>query len=73
MDDEALYRQVTCGSEAALAELVTRYHSPIYQFLYWYTRDPALADDLAQETFIRLLAVRGEPPAHFRSVERWRF
>lgn len=62
-----LYRQVSRGNEAALVELVARYHSPIYQFLYRYTSDPALADDLAQETFIRLLAFRGEPPAHFRS------
>lgn len=66
MDDEVLYQQVRHGDEAALAELVTRYHTPIYRFLYRYTSDSALADDLAQETFIRLLAFRGTPRAHFR-------
>lgn len=67
MDDEALYRRVRGGDETALAELVARYHSPVYQFLYRYSGDPALADDLAQETFIRLLAYRGEAPTHFRA------
>ncbi len=67
MDDEARYRAVMRGDEAALTELVVRYHTPIYQFLVRYTGDPALADDLAQETFIRLATRRGEPPAHFRA------
>lgn len=67
MDDETLYQQVLKGNEAALVELVKRYHSPLYKFLYRYTGDPALADDLAQETFMRLLAYRGEPPARFKS------
>lgn len=66
LDDETLYQQVLKGSEAALVELVKRYHSPLYKFLYRYTGDPALADDLAQETFMRLLAYRGEPPARFK-------
>lgn len=66
LDDEILYQQVLRGSEAALAELVNRYHSPLYKFLFRFTGDPALADDLAQETFMRLLAFRGEPPARFK-------
>ncbi len=67
MDDEALYRAVLRGDETALAELVARYHSAIYGYLYRYTGDPALADDLAQETFIRLVTNRGAPPARFRA------
>lgn len=67
MDDEVLYQRVRDNDETALAELVARYHAPIYQFLYRYTGDPALADDLAQETFIRVLAYRGEAPAHFKA------
>lgn len=67
MDDETLYQQVMKGSETALAELVTRYHQAIYAFLYRYTGDPALADDMAQETFIRLMNYRGSPPRRFRA------
>lgn len=67
MNDEALSRRVMQGDEAALAELVARYHSAIYGYLYRYTGDPALADDLAQETFIRLVTQRTAPPTHFRA------
>ncbi|MCC6805720.1 MAG: sigma-70 family RNA polymerase sigma factor [Anaerolineae bacterium] len=67
MDDEAVYRQMRQGDEAALAELVARYHTAVYRFLYRYTGDPALADDLAQEAFIRLVTYRGDAPVHFRA------
>lgn len=66
-DDEALYQQMKRGDEAALAELVARYHSAIYRFLYRYTGDPALADDLVQEAFIRVVTYRGDAPVHFRA------
>ena len=65
--DERLYRQMLNGDETALNELVGRYHRPIYQFLCRYTADPALADDMAQETFIRVLKYRGTAPRRFKS------
>ena len=67
MDDETLYQQVRHKNEAALGELVARYHSPIYKFLARYTGDAALADDMAQETFIRLLTHAGPPPQRFKA------
>lgn len=67
MDDETLYRQVLKGGETALVELVNRYHNPLYKFLCRYTGDTALADDLVQETFTRLLTYQGEPPTRFKS------
>lgn len=66
-DDETLYRQVLQGKEAALIELVRRYHVPLYKFLCRYTGDVALADDLTQETFTRLITYQGVPPTHFKS------
>lgn len=67
LDDEALYAQVLAGDEAALVELVKRYHKPLYQYLCRHTGDTALADDLAQTTFTRLITWRGAPPRRFRS------
>lgn len=67
LDDETLYQQVMQKNEAALVELVARYHNPIYRFLYRYSGDAALADDIAQETFIRLINFRGSPPRCFRA------
>jgi RNA polymerase sigma-70 factor, ECF subfamily len=67
VDDETLYQQVRSKNEAALGTLVERYHSPIYKFLVRNTGDTALADDMVQETFIRLLTHKGPAPDHFKA------
>jgi RNA polymerase sigma-70 factor (ECF subfamily) len=52
--DEALVaRVVSLRDQQAFTELVRRYQSPVRNYLRQLTRDPASADDLAQETFIR--------------------
>ncbi len=43
------------GHDAALRELVRRYERPVFSLLYRMVRDRALAEDLAQETFIKVL------------------
>lgn len=43
------------GHEAALRELVRRYERPVFSLIYRMVRDRALAEDLAQETFIKVL------------------
>jgi RNA polymerase sigma-70 factor (ECF subfamily) len=52
--DAELARDALAGSEAAYRELVTRYASPAVNFIYRFTRDRALAEDLAQEGFLRV-------------------
>lgn len=64
--DESLYAQVLAGSRSALAELVNRYHGPLLKFLYRLTGQAQTAEDLAQETFIRLLTYQGSAPDRFR-------
>jgi len=41
------------GNEGAFAELLSRYERPIFSLVYRMVRDRALAEDLAQEAFIR--------------------
>src|SRR5437867_4561025 len=43
------------GHEAAFRELVRRYERPVFSLLYRMVRDRALAEDLARETFIKVL------------------
>jgi len=43
------------GHEPAFRELVRRYERPVFALLYRMVRDRALAEDLAQETFIKVL------------------
>lgn len=48
----ALARQ---GLEAGYRELVRRYQRPVFSLIYRMVRDRELAEDLAQETFIKVL------------------
>jgi RNA polymerase sigma-70 factor (ECF subfamily) len=43
------------GKQAAYRELLSRYERPVFSLIYRMVRDRALAEDLAQETFIKVL------------------
>lgn len=47
------------GADWARAELFDRHHRPLYRFLVAHCGDPALAEDLVQETFIKVYAKIG--------------
>lgn len=53
--DEDLFREWQIGSAAALEILVRRYHAPLVAHLYRMVGDAHLAEDLTQETFVRLV------------------
>src|SRR3989337_654527 len=57
------------GHEAAFRELVRRYERPVFSLLYRMVRDRALAEDLAQETFVKVLnGIKSyNPEVKFRS------
>src|SRR5256885_14863529 len=58
------------GHEPAFRELVRRYERPIFSLLYRMVRDRALAEDLAQETFIKVLNAIGSYHPHFKFPSR---
>jgi RNA polymerase sigma-70 factor (ECF subfamily) len=43
------------GEEAAYRELIRRYERPLFSLLFRMVRDRELAEDLAQETFVKAL------------------
>ncbi|NLG63059.1 MAG: sigma-70 family RNA polymerase sigma factor, partial [Candidatus Cloacimonetes bacterium] len=43
------------GRETAYRELIDRYQKPVFSLVYRLVRDRELAEDLAQETFIKVL------------------
>src|ERR671933_723635 len=43
------------GREAAFRELIRRYERPVFSLIYRMIRDRELAEDLAQDTFIKVL------------------
>jgi RNA polymerase sigma-70 factor (ECF subfamily) len=62
----ALARQ---GREAAYRELIGRYQRPVFSLIYRLVRDREKAEDLAQETFIKVLNAieRYDPSYKFSS------
>jgi RNA polymerase sigma-70 factor, ECF subfamily len=53
--DEDLFREWQKGNAAALEVLVQRYHTQLIAHLYRLVGNTYLAEDLAQETFVRLV------------------
>lgn len=53
--DEVLLSSYRNGDLAAFEQLVNRYHSRIYGFALRMTGDTELAEDMAQETFLRVM------------------
>ncbi|MEX0912725.1 MAG: sigma-70 family RNA polymerase sigma factor [Gemmatimonadota bacterium] len=52
--DHDLVRFARTGSEKAYRELLDRYQRPVFSLIYRMVRDRELAEDLAQETFVKV-------------------
>lgn len=65
--DVALMMRVKAGDEAAFAKLVSSYQDRLISVFYHLVRDRTQAEDLAQETFLRVYRARlgYEPKAKF--------
>lgn len=60
LTDEVLMRRYRdLGTEAIFNELVHRYERELYRYLARYTGDPALAEDVFQNTFLQIHLKRG--------------
>jgi len=55
LSDQDVVRHAARGREAAYRELIRRYQRPVFSLIYRMVRDRELAEDLAQETFIKVL------------------
>jgi RNA polymerase sigma-70 factor, ECF subfamily len=53
--DQQIVAWARGGHESAYRELIRRYERPVFSLVYRMVRDEALAEDLAQETFVRVL------------------
>lgn len=57
--DRALAAKAAKGHQGAFRELLERYERPVFSLVYRMVRDRALAEDLAQEAFIRAFKAIG--------------
>jgi RNA polymerase sigma-70 factor, ECF subfamily len=55
MSDQDVVQRAAQGREAAYRELIRRYQRPVFSLIYRMVRDRELAEDLAQETFVKVL------------------
>jgi RNA polymerase sigma-70 factor (ECF subfamily) len=65
--DVQLMLGVKAGDDTSFELLLQRYRTPLVNFLYRMVRDPATAEDLAQEVFLRVYRARRKysPSAKF--------
>jgi RNA polymerase sigma-70 factor (ECF subfamily) len=70
--DVQLMLDVKAGDEQSFELLLRKYKTPLVNFLYRMVRDTAVAEDLAQEVFLRVYRARQEyaPSAKFTT---WMF
>ena len=55
LSDQQVVELARAGKEVAYRELLRRYERPVFSLIYRMVRDRAAAEDLAQETFIKVL------------------
>ncbi|MEN8376618.1 MAG: sigma-70 family RNA polymerase sigma factor [Gemmatimonadota bacterium] len=55
LSDQDVVAQAAEGHERAYRELISRYERPVFSLIYRLVRDREAAEDLAQETFIKVL------------------
>ena len=69
MDDIDLMMRVKAGDWLSFAALMDRHRTNVEKFLFNKVRDRALAEELAQETFLRVYRARAtyEPTARFKA------
>jgi RNA polymerase sigma-70 factor (ECF subfamily) len=64
--DQEVVALARAGREAAYRELIRRYERPIFSLILRMVRDRQLAEDLAQETFIKALNAIGSYRPEFK-------
>ena len=72
VSDEQLIEWIARGDRSCLGTLFERHHRALFNFVFQMTRNAALAEDLVQETFLRMLKAAGS----FRgdgSFKSWMF
>jgi RNA polymerase sigma-70 factor, ECF subfamily len=67
LSDAEMMLRVKAGDDSAFDYLVQKYRRPIISFMYRMAHNPAAAEDLAQEVFLRVYRSRAnyEPSAKF--------
>ncbi|MDD3384889.1 MAG: sigma-70 family RNA polymerase sigma factor [Bacteroidales bacterium] len=55
LDDYVLVEQYIAGDQACIEELITRHKNRVYTYILLIVRNPHLAEDIFQDTFIKVI------------------
>ncbi|KZL91733.1 RNA polymerase sigma factor [Clostridium magnum] len=55
MEDDKLVKRCQVGDKEAFQELISKYHPFVYKFLIKITANEDVAEDITQETFLKLI------------------
>lgn len=64
LDDAVLIEQLLVGNADAYIELYSRYHPMLYNWLIRMVKIPEIAEDIVQETFLKIWEVRHRLQPH---------
>jgi len=64
--DEELLARYAAGDASAFAVLVRRHEGPVYHFVLRQVRSPAVAEDVVQDVFLRIVQGAGDFKGHSR-------
>ncbi len=66
LTDQDIVARAEAGSEKAYRELIRRYERPVFSLIYRLVRDREKAEDLAQDTFVKVLNNIGRYKPQFK-------
>lgn len=72
-DEDRLLVRARRGDRRAIGEIYERYFDALYQFIRWRVDDPAVAEDLTSEVFIKLLSALQGSASPADSLRGWLF
>ena len=72
-DEDRLLLQARRGHRPAIERIYDSFFEPIYQFIRWRVDDPAVAEDLTSDVFVKFLTALQGPHAPRDSLRGWLF
>lgn len=72
-DEDRLLAQARRGDRKAIARIYDSFFEPVYRFIRWRVDDPAVAEDLTSEVFLKFLAALRGQQAPRDSLRGWLF
>jgi RNA polymerase sigma-70 factor (ECF subfamily) len=71
-DEDLVAAYLDAGDETAFRELVERHQEQIFGFLMTMVKDRAVANDLFQETFLRVIDAMNDRRGSYNRQGQWR-